>query len=100
MRTKIVLTVVVCLLVVLARPVGANPIAAGARHTVINTPDGHVWVFGNNGNCQLGDGSSTDRKTPVQISNFSGVIAVAAGSLHSLALKSDGTVYAWGYNGQ
>jgi alpha-tubulin suppressor-like RCC1 family protein len=47
---------------------------------------------------QLGDGTTTPRYTPVQVTNLTNVIAVAGGDSHSLALKSDGTVWAWGYN--
>jgi alpha-tubulin suppressor-like RCC1 family protein len=58
-----------------------------------------VWAWGLNGNGQPGDGTTTDRSTPVQVQNLSGVRAVAGGAWHSLALKGDdGTVWAWGWN--
>lgn len=58
-----------------------------------------VWAWGYNNYGQLGDGSTTTRLKPVQVSGLgSGVLAVSAGTSHSLALKFDGTVWAWGYN--
>jgi len=68
-------------------------------HTMALKSDGTVWAWGYNGSGQLGDGSTTDRYTPVEVSGLSGVMDIAAGDSHSLALKSDGTVWAWGYNG-
>jgi len=47
---------------------------------------------------QVGDGTATDRKTPVGVPGLTGVVSVAAGYGHSLALLSDGTVRAWGWN--
>jgi hypothetical protein len=44
----------------------------------------------------VGDGTTTQRNSPVQV--LSGVSAIAAGGNFSLALKTDGTVWAWGYN--
>ena len=57
-----------------------------------------VWAWGYNGMGQLGDGTTTDRHTPVQTSGLTDCMAVTAGSMHSLALKSDGTVWTWGWN--
>jgi alpha-tubulin suppressor-like RCC1 family protein len=45
---------------------------------------------------QLGDGTNTNRNTPVQIG--SGYSAIAAGGSHTLALKGDGSLWSWGIN--
>jgi alpha-tubulin suppressor-like RCC1 family protein len=73
-------------------------VAAGGAHTLAVKTNGTVWAWGDNGGGQLGDGSTTTRMTPVQVSALSNVVAVAAGNSHSLAVKSDGTVWAWGDN--
>ena len=54
--------------------------------------------WGNNYSGQLGNGTTTNSTTPVQVSSLSGVKDIASGGSHSLALKTDGTVRAWGYN--
>lgn len=74
-------------------------VTAGVRHTVTLKSDGTVWTFGYNAAGQLGDGTTTDRMTPVQVSGLAGVTAVAAGWYHTVALKSDGTVRTWGTSG-
>ncbi|HYO70524.1 MAG TPA: hypothetical protein VEU33_31035 [Archangium sp.] len=60
--------------------------------------DGTVWAWGGNGTGQLGDGTSTTRLTPVQVTGLTSIKALAAGDSHSLALRTDGTVSAWGRN--
>ncbi|MBE0448664.1 MAG: S-layer homology domain-containing protein [Actinobacteria bacterium] len=60
--------------------------------------DGTVRAWGRNTYGQLGDGTTTDRHTPVQVQGLSGVISVAATVYTSLVLKSDSTVWAWGDN--
>ncbi|MDR0791389.1 MAG: hypothetical protein LBE47_02495 [Methanomassiliicoccaceae archaeon] len=74
-------------------------VAAGSFHSLALKYDGTVWAWGDNSSAQLGDGTHTDRSTPVRVSGLTNVIAITAGASHSLALKSDGTVWAWGSNG-
>ena len=56
--------------------------------------DGTVWAWGDNYQGQLGDGTTTNRNTPVQVSGLTGVTAIAAGVGHTVAIKGDGTVWA------
>ena len=77
-------------------------IAGGDTHTVALKSNGTVWAWGRNESGQLGDGTTTDRNSPVQINTLSDVIAIAGGGSRTVALKSDGTVWTWGnnYSGQ
>jgi alpha-tubulin suppressor-like RCC1 family protein len=74
-------------------------VAAGALHSLAVRNDGTVWAWGWNVTGQLGDGTTVDRHSPVQVSGLTGATSVAAGVYHTLALRSDGTVRAWGWNG-
>jgi alpha-tubulin suppressor-like RCC1 family protein len=69
----------------------------GYHHLAVRS-DGTVWAWGLNWFGEVGDGTTTTRATPVQVTGLAGVTQVAAGGLHSLALRSDGTVWAWGWN--
>ncbi|NIL56672.1 Ig-like domain repeat protein [Salinispora arenicola] len=75
-------------------------VAAGFNHSLAVTSAGTVFAWGDNSTGQLGDGTRTNRSTPVAVSFPPGTVitAVAAGGLHSLALTSAGTVFAWGDN--
>lgn len=84
-------------------------IQAGYYSSYALKSDGTVWAWGNNHNGQLGDNTTTQSTTPVQVLDSTGFeflteitkIAVGVDVLDSsvYALKSDGTVWAWGFNG-
>jgi alpha-tubulin suppressor-like RCC1 family protein len=78
---------------------GIVEVAVGtSNHSVALKSDGTVWCFGNNGSGQLGDGTTTNRSTAVQVTGLTGVVQIGAGSGISMALKSNGTVWCWGSN--
>src|SRR5262245_16714960 len=72
-----------------------NTIAGAHSASLVLKSDGTVWSFGGNAYGQLGDGTTTQRLTPVQVSGLSGVATVGQGAYYSIALKSDGTLSTW-----
>ncbi|WP_395740254.1 cadherin-like beta sandwich domain-containing protein [Prosthecobacter sp.] len=84
-------------------------VATGGSHVLALCSDGTLAAWGNNSGGQLGDGTNTDRSSPVTVNAGAGsalfgktVAAIAAGNSHSMALCSDGTVVTWGegFDGQ
>ena len=65
-------------------------------HSLFVTKDGKLWAMGSNDSGQLGDGTTTDRSTPVQVKNATNVIAATAGNDYSLFVTSDGKLWGMG----
>ncbi len=79
--------------------VSAIDLSHGAVHVIALKADGTVWTWGYNASGMLGDGTTINRTTPVQVSGLTGISSVAVGDSHTVAMKSDGTVWTWGWNG-
>jgi alpha-tubulin suppressor-like RCC1 family protein len=76
-------------------------ISAGSSHSLAVRTDGTAWAWGSNTSGQLGDGSVTNRSSPVSVvGGFGDWCEVSAGLAHSLAVRTDGTAWAWGLNSQ
>ncbi|MBL0386070.1 hypothetical protein JJB07_05330 [Tumebacillus sp. ITR2] len=73
-------------------------VVAGDSFGAVIKSDGTVWTWGLNYFGNLGDGTTRNHNTPVQVSGLTDVSAVASGNGYTLALKSDGTVWTWGWN--
>ena len=75
-----------------------NLVATGFGHTAAIKNNGTLWTWGSNNQGQLGDNSSTNRLTPIQIGTDTDWQFIVAGLHHTLALKADGSLWAWGTN--
>jgi alpha-tubulin suppressor-like RCC1 family protein len=79
-------------------------IAAGGGYSLFLRSDGKVFASGLNSNGQLGDGTTTYKSTPIEISTTNigttyPITAISTGYSHSLFLRSDGKVFACGASG-
>jgi alpha-tubulin suppressor-like RCC1 family protein len=72
--------------------------AGGVKHSLYRKTDGSLWVMGRNFEGQLGDGTTTNRTSPVKVVDGN-VSKIAAGSNHSLYRKTDGSLWGMGFNG-
>ena len=84
-------------------------VSAGGTHSLAVGSDGNAYAWGWNKGGELGDGTTTERHTPVRVrtpdrktypdlpKDFT-YVQVSAGEEYSLAVGSDGYAYAWGNN--
>jgi hypothetical protein len=79
-------------------------LSLGSNHSSALSSNGRVFMWGYNYDGQSGDGTTTIRNVPTEItSRFSlatgdKIILLSLGEGHSSALSSHGRVFMWGYN--
>lgn len=72
--------------------------AARSRVTLALKTNGTLWAWGDNQFGQIGDGTTINRHSPVQIGTDTWK-DIAAGNHHCIGIKSDGTLWQWGSYG-
>lgn len=79
---------------------GVVAVAAGQHHSCASTTSGAVRCWGRNHKGKLGDGTTTDRLTPVSVARLDGfAVAIATGDDSSCALLSPSReLRCWGDN--
>lgn len=76
----------------------ATKVVSNGFQSLALTSGGTVWGWGWNGNGPLGDGTTVNRPSPVQIPSLSGVTSIAMGTVHAAATTSSGALWTWGSN--
>ena len=75
-------------------------ITGGQGHTCTLLSSSILKCWGDNGTGQLGDGTTTQRRTPVAVSGLSSAVsAISIRANHTCALLLTGAVQCWGDNG-
>jgi alpha-tubulin suppressor-like RCC1 family protein len=74
----------------------AVALAVGTRHACVARADGSVWCWGQNRDGQLGDGTTTDRATPLRVAGVDHIVELAAGGFYTCARDRAGAVWCWG----
>ncbi len=75
---------------------GIRCVSAGGFYSMFLKSDGSLYTAGQNGNGQLGTGTTRNETHPIKI--MEGVKAISAGHHHTMILKDNGDLYATGGN--
>jgi len=78
---------------------GVASVSVGGTTACAVLTSGALNCWGSNFHGQLGNGTTTDSMTPVQVSGLtSGIASVSIGEFHTCALTTSGGVQCWGKN--
>lgn len=75
---------------------GVRSLSIGTSHACALTALGTVKCWGENGTAELGNSSTVDSLTPVDVIGLTGATQVLAGSGYSCALTASGPIKCWG----
>ncbi|MEZ4713757.1 MAG: hypothetical protein R3A44_41600 [Caldilineaceae bacterium] len=75
---------------------GVSATGGGGLHNCVLLAAGSVKCWGWNENGQLGNGSTDNSNTPIDVVGLSGVSAISVGERHTCALLTTGGIKCWG----
>eukprot|EP01080_Neovahlkampfia_damariscottae_P007062 gene7062-11225_t len=75
-----------------------SKITVGEQHSLLLSITGNLYVFGDNSEGQLGDGTTTSRNSPFKLPFNGNIQNIAGGKYHSLFLTNTSEVYTFGRN--
>jgi alpha-tubulin suppressor-like RCC1 family protein len=75
-----------------------SDVTVGRDHACALRIGGQTWCWGANDSGQLGDGSFTERHSPVRVGDGTDWQSVSAGGSHTCALRTDRSLWCWGDN--
>ncbi len=67
-------------------------------HSIAIKTDGTLWAWGLNTNGQVGNNTTANVLSPVQIGTATDWATAVGGAAYTLAIKTNGTLWAWGAN--
>ena len=79
-------------------PAAVSGLTAGAVHTCALLQDGRAFCWGQNLSGQLGDGTTTNRNTPVEVTGGLRFSEIHAGGAQTCGIATEGTELCWGRN--
>ena len=65
-------------------------------HMIATTVGGKLFSWGRNQSGQVGDGTTIDKSSPVQIGGTNSFTLISAGRVHSAAISTEGWLWTWG----
>ena len=82
---------------------GVVEITTGVNNTCARLMDGTAKCWGYNTYGQIGDGTTTDRTTPVPVlaganTTLTNIVQISSYYTHTCALLANKTIVCWGYN--
>ena len=77
---------------------GTSIAVAGSGVLMTVKTDGTLWGWGSNTNGGLGDGTTVNKSSPIQVGALTDWLQVSTTYGATIAIKTDGTLWSWGYN--